>query len=90
LGNTEGSLLLGADIFRSDDYISSATNELILSAYTRIGAYVGLGIGDNWEAKFSVKNAANKKTLSTGSRGFLGGFLYLPPREFFFNVKYKM
>jgi iron complex outermembrane recepter protein len=90
LGNTEGSLLLGADIFRSDDYISSATNELILSAYTRIGAYVGMGIGDNWEAKFSVKNAANKKTLSTGSRGFLGGFLYLPPREFFFNVKYKM
>jgi len=90
LGSRSGELLLGADWFRSDDYISSATNELILDAYSRIGAFVGLGLDDTWEMKFSVKNLENNKTLSTGSRGFLGGFNYLPPREFAFTVKYKM
>ncbi len=83
-------LLVGADWFRSDDYISSATNELILDAYSRLGAYVGVSFNDRWEARMSAKNLNNDKTLSTGARGFLGGFLYLPPREYMFTVKYKM
>jgi iron complex outermembrane receptor protein len=90
LGSREGEFLVGADWFRSDDYISSATNELILEGYSRIGAFIGLGIDETWEVKLSVKNLADKKTLSTGARGFLGGYYYLPPREFMFNVKYTM
>ena len=90
MGSGDSAFLLGADWFHSDDYISSATNELILDAYSRISAFVGVALDDTWEIKASVKNLANDKTLSTGSRGFLGGFLYLPPREYMLTVKYTM
>jgi iron complex outermembrane receptor protein len=90
LGSRDGQFLLGADWYRTDDFITSATNEFILDGYSRIGAFVGLGIDENWEVKLSVKNLADKETISTGARGFLGGFLYLPPREYMLTVKYTM
>jgi|GEM_PF-409010 len=90
LGGTDGELLLGADVYRTDDFITSATNEFILDGYTRIGAFVGLGIADAWELRLSGKNLTDKKHLSTGARGFLGGYYYLPPAEIMFTVKYSM
>ncbi|MDX2143343.1 MAG: TonB-dependent receptor [Rhodospirillaceae bacterium] len=90
VGSRDGQFLIGADVYKTDDFITSATNEFILDGYSRIGAFVGVGIDEQWEVKLSVKNLADKETISTGARGFLGGFLYLPPREYMLTVKYSM
>jgi iron complex outermembrane receptor protein len=90
LGGGDTEFLLGGDWYRTDDFITSATNEFILDGYSRFGAFVGLSFNDTWEVRLSGKNLADKTHLSTGARGFLGGYLYLPPREVMFTVKYTM
>jgi iron complex outermembrane receptor protein len=84
----DSQFLIGADWYRTDDFVTAATNDFVLDGYDRINAFVGLGVG-NWEGRLSVKNLTDEHTLSTGSRS-LGGFLYLPPMEYMFTIKYKM
>lgn len=90
VGPEGGRVLIGADWFRQADYITAATNDFLVTAYDRLNATVGYSVGDNWEFRFNVKNLQDKDkiTISSG-RGFLGGAVLLPPREFMLMVTYK-
>lgn len=90
LGGADSQFLVGADYYRTSSFVTAATNDFVLDGYDRVNAFVGLGFSEGWEAKFSVKNLLDSRDLSTGSRGFLGGYLYLPPMEYMFTVKYAM
>lgn len=89
LGSAAGRVSFGADWFRSDDYVLAATNDFIIDAYDRVSAFAALGVGDSWEARFSVKNLTDEETVISGSR-LLGGFIMLPPREYLFSINYKL
>ena len=89
IGTGGGRVKLGADIYRTDDYVTSATNDFIVKGYDRWNAYVGLGLGEKWDLRLAFKNVLNKDQVYVGSRG-LGGFLVLPPRELMFTVGYKL
>jgi iron complex outermembrane receptor protein len=78
---------IGADVFRTDDFVTSATNDFVVKAYSRFNAHLGLAVGDNWSFRIAAKNVNDKQTINVGSRG-LGGYLVLPPREVLFSVTY--
>lgn len=78
----------GADWYRTDDYITAASNDFIVKAYDRFNGYVGLEVGENWDMRISARNLNDSTQVYVGSRG-LGGFLVLPPREVMFSVAYK-
>jgi iron complex outermembrane receptor protein len=80
---------LGADWFRTDEFVTAATNDFLASAYDRISAYTSLEVGANWELRFDVRNLTDEETIASGSRG-LGGFIILPPREYLFSVTYRL
>ncbi len=81
---------LGGDWYRTDDYITAATNDFVITGYDRFNAFVGVDLGDHWELRATGKNVANDKKIYVGSRGFLGGYLMLPPAEIMMTLKYKM
>lgn len=89
LGSTDAKFKIGGDYFKTDDYVTAATNDFVASAYYRVSAYAGLEIGDHWEARFDVRNLTDEETIASGSRG-LGGFIVLPPREYMFSVAYRL
>jgi iron complex outermembrane receptor protein len=80
---------VGADYFRTDEFVTAATNDFVTSAYDRTSAYASMQFGANWEVRFDVKNLTDEETIASGSRG-LGGFIILPPREYLFSVTYRM
>jgi iron complex outermembrane receptor protein len=84
-----GRFNLGADWYRTDDYITAATNDFIIKAYNRFNGYVGVGFGENWDVRLNARNIANDEQVYVGSRG-LGGYLVLPPRELMLTFTYKM
>jgi iron complex outermembrane receptor protein len=98
LGVMPGKFHLGMDWFNTDDYVTSATNDFVASAYDRLNGYVGLDVGDNWNVKLWVKNLQDSEDITSGSRstngvggpGGLGGFIIMPPREWMLQVTYKM
>jgi iron complex outermembrane receptor protein len=84
-----GRVKFGADCYRTDDYITAATNDFIIKAYNRFNGYVGVGIGENWDLRLTAKNLNDDdEQVYVGSRG-LGGYLVLPPRELMFSVSYR-
>jgi iron complex outermembrane receptor protein len=85
-----GRLSFGADWFQTDDYVTAATNDFKVKSYGIGTAFIGLGFGDNWTAKATVKNFTDEDQFTTGSRGFLGGFIPLRPREYLFTVSYDL
>ncbi|MEO8445592.1 MAG: TonB-dependent receptor, partial [Gammaproteobacteria bacterium] len=106
LGFAEGRFRVGFDWFKTNDYVTSATNDFVASPYDRLNGFVGLDIGDHWDVRLAVKNLADSYDITSGSRsttlerqpngdivvrpGGLGGFIPLPPREVMFLVNYKM
>jgi iron complex outermembrane receptor protein len=88
LGSGGGRVKFGADMYRTDDYVTSATNDFVVKAYNRINAFVGLDIGESWDVRLAAKNLANDREVFVGARA-LGGYLVLPPREYMFTVTYK-
>jgi iron complex outermembrane receptor protein len=88
LGAKGGRVKFGADWYRTDDYITAATNDFIIKAYDRFNGYVGLDVGDNWDVRVTAKNLADSDQVYVGSRG-LGGYLVLPPREVMLSLSYK-
>ncbi|MEO7387330.1 MAG: TonB-dependent receptor, partial [Gammaproteobacteria bacterium] len=94
LGATDGRFKFGFDWFKTDDYVTSATNDFVASPYDRLNGYVGLDVGDHWDVRFAVKNIGDNYDITSGSRntgtGGLGGFIPLPPREMLFSVSYRM
>jgi len=89
LGGNDAAFKLGADIYHTDDFITSATNEVLSSAYDRINAYVELEYDAQWAARFSVSNLEDDELFATGSRG-LGGFIARPPQTYKLTLKYSM
>lgn len=94
LGDIGGRLRIGMDWFKTNDYVTSATNDFVASPYDRLNGFIGLDIGDNWDVRFAVKNISDAYDLTSGSRATpgagLGGFIALPPREMMFTVNYRM
>jgi iron complex outermembrane recepter protein len=84
-----GRINFGADWYRTDDYITAATNDFIIKAYDRFNGYVGVGVGDHWDIRVNARNIADDDQVYVGSRG-LGGYLVLPPREVMLTFSYKM
>jgi len=80
---------IGTDYFKTDDFVTAATNDFIAKGYDRTSAYTGLEIGSHWEFRFDVRNLTDEETVASGSRG-LGGFILLPPREYMFSVHYRL
>jgi iron complex outermembrane receptor protein len=83
-----GKVKVGADWFFQSDYVTSATNDFRVKAYDIGNAFVGLDFNENWGVRAAVKNLADDDTITTGSRGFLGGFIPVRPREYLFSVTY--
>ncbi|HSN71504.1 MAG TPA: TonB-dependent receptor [Steroidobacteraceae bacterium] len=80
---------LGADYFKTDDFVTAADNSFLAKGYDRTSAYTGLEIGNHWELRFDVRNLTDEETIASGSRS-LGGFILLPPREYMFSVRYRL
>lgn len=85
-----GRVSLGADWFYTADYITSATNDFKVKGYGQGNTFVQLAFAKNWTTRFAVKNFTNNSTIPTGSRGFLGGFIPVRPREYMVTFNYKM
>lgn len=85
-----GSFSVGADWFHTEEYPIAAGNDFVVSAYSLGNAFVRFGIGDHWVLGAQVKNFSNEDTIITGSRGFLGGFLPLKPREYMLTASYSL
>ena len=80
----------GADWFQTDDYITAATNDFKVKGYGQGNAFVSHAFNDSWSVRGSVKNFTDEYVITTGSRGFLGGFIPLRPREYMVSVTYKL
>lgn len=89
LGGNAAAFKIGADIYYTDDFITSATNEVLSSAYDRINAYAELEYNEEWALRFEIANLEDDKLFATGSRG-LGGFIARPPQTYMFTLKYAM
>ncbi|NDD74187.1 MAG: TonB-dependent receptor, partial [Gammaproteobacteria bacterium] len=85
-----GRVSLGADWFYTADYLTSATNDFKVKGFGQGNAFVQLAFSKNWNTRFAVKNFTNNSTIPTGSRGFLGGFIPMRPREYMVTFNYKM
>ncbi len=85
-----GAVKFGADWFQTGDYITSATNDFLVKGYGQGNAFIGADIGEQWSVKAQVKNFTDEDDFTTGSRGFLGGFIPLRPREYMVSVSYKL
>jgi iron complex outermembrane recepter protein len=81
-------VVFGADLYRTDDYVTAATNDAVVKAYNRLNAFVGLDIGDEWLVRLQAKNLADDREIFVAARA-LGGFLVLPPREVMLTVTYN-
>jgi len=84
-----GALSFGMDYYEIDDYITAATNEFHNDGWDTLNGYISLGIGDNWELKFTGKNITDEDNIPSGSRG-LGGFVVNAPAEYLFTVTYQL
>lgn len=89
LAGNAAAFKIGADLYYTDDFITSATNEVRSASYDRINAYTELEYNEQWAARFSISNLENDKLFATGSRG-LGGFVARPPQTYKFTLKYAM
>jgi iron complex outermembrane receptor protein len=87
--NAIDDISFGADYYKIDEYITAATNDFLNTGWDNINAFVGLNITDNWRVQVTGKNLADKTNVTSGSRG-LGGFIYLPPREYLLTVTYTL
>jgi len=90
IDNAYGRTTLGADWFTTDDYITAATNDFKVKGYSTGNAFLNHAFNDNWSMRASVKNFTDEYVITTGSRGFLGGFIPLRPREYMLSVNYKL
>jgi iron complex outermembrane receptor protein len=88
MGSMPSQFQVGASWFRSDDYVTAATNDFLVTGYNRYDGYIGLGIGDHWDLRFAAKNINDSEKITSGSRA-LGGFIALRPREYLFSVSYS-
>jgi outer membrane receptor protein involved in Fe transport len=88
--NRYGRTTVGADWFQTDDYITAATNDFKVKGYGQGNAFVSHAFNDSWSVRGSVKNFTDEYVITTGSRGFLGGFIPLRPREYMVSVTYKL
>jgi len=86
-GELIGDVVIGADYYTIDEYVTAATNDFRNSGWDIWNAFISADIGDNWQAKLTGKNLADDFIITSGSRG-LGGFVALPPREYLFTLSY--
>lgn len=89
IGSHDGAIRIGGDYYYTSHYTLQATNDLTISAYDRVNAYVALDYDKRIELKLEVKNVENDRSFITGSRA-LGGFIALPPRTVMGTISYKM
>lgn len=83
-----GTFSFGADWFFTDDYVTAATNDFVVKAYDRGNAYLGFGIGEQWDLRLAVKNLGAGNHYTSGSRA-LGGLIVLPPRSYMLTASYR-
>jgi iron complex outermembrane receptor protein len=88
-GDLIGDTSFGFDYYEIDDYMTAATNDFHNSGWDIWNGFVSLNIGDSWEVRLTGKNLGDDVIVTSGSRG-LGGFIWLPPREYLFQVNYRM
>lgn len=89
MGGVDAAIKVGADMYYTDDFITSATNEVLSASYDRINAYAEIEYNQTWAARFSVSNLEDNELFATGSRG-LGGFVARPPQTYKLTLKYSM
>ncbi len=85
-----GRFSIGADWFHTAEYPIAAGNDFVVSAYGVGNAFVRFSIGERWTVGAQVRNVTDEDTIITGSRGFLGGFLPLRPREYMVTGTYSL
>jgi len=59
---------IGMDWFRSDDYITSATNDFRASSYDRLNGYLALDIDKHWAVRLDIRNIGDSEDITSGSR----------------------
>jgi len=88
-GNLFSDASFGLDYYKIDDYLTAATNDFHNSGWDIWNGFIAVTLGDSWGLRLSGKNLADDVIVTSGSRG-LGGFIWLPPREYMFQVTYTM
>jgi iron complex outermembrane receptor protein len=86
--NFIGDTSFGLDYYDMDEYVTAATNDFLNKGWNQLNGFVSMGLADNWELRLTGKNLADETNVTSGSRG-LGGFIYMPPREYLFSVTYR-
>ena len=54
-GNRDARISFGADWYHSDDYISAASNETVVSPFDRVNAFAAIDIEENWRLGFTME-----------------------------------
>ena len=88
-GDFFGNTSFGLDYYDTDNYITAATNDFYNSGWDQLNGFIAMELADNWELRLTGKNLGDETNVVSGSRD-LGGFIFLPPREYIFTVTFQM
>jgi iron complex outermembrane receptor protein len=86
-GACEG-VSFGANYYKTDDYVTAATNEFRNSGWDQVNAHINVDVDENWQVALTGKNLADDFIVVSGSRA-LGGFVSLPGREVMLMLNYR-
>jgi iron complex outermembrane receptor protein len=78
----------GANYYKTDDYVTAATNEFRNSGWDQVNAHINVDVDENWQLALTGKNLADDFIVVSGSRA-LGGFVSLPGREVMLMLNYR-
>ena len=84
-----GELSFGLDYYDIDEYVTAATNDFLNEGWDQWNGFIRVDMLDNWELRLTGKNLGDEDNITSGSRG-LGGFITSPPREYLFQVTYRL
>ena len=82
-------MAFGADYYEIDNYVTASTNDFYNTGWDQWNGFIRVDMLDNWELKLTGKNLSDEDNVTSGSRG-LGGFIQGPPREYLFQVTYRL
>lgn len=86
------NLFFGADVNYIDEYYSEVTNALLVSDYTRINGFIGVGSPDGkWQVIATGKNLTDEDDIVSGLvvPGTTNVRTVLPPTEYMVTLKVK-
>ncbi|HJL82056.1 MAG TPA: TonB-dependent receptor [Gammaproteobacteria bacterium] len=84
-------VFLGANLFKTDDYFSEATNALLIPGYSLVNAYVGIRpLDGRWQVSLRGKNITDEEYYVSGIAGAGTNIRTTePPAEYMLTAKFN-